>query len=80
MTDEMTGMSSNEFGATWCRLFIMDEECLLAAKKNDPNMKKNPQTRDQQSLGAQSTKYRGSYKSVHVLLNLLNELGKRDTL
>ena len=24
--------------------------------------------------------YRGSYMSAHVLLNLLNELGKRDNL
>ena len=24
--------------------------------------------------------YRGSYMSVHVLLNLLNELGKRDKI
>ena len=24
--------------------------------------------------------YRGSYKSAHVLLNLLNELGKRDKM
>ena len=25
-------------------------------------------------------RYRGSYKSAHVLLNLLNELGKRDKM
>ena len=27
-----------------------------------------------------SLKYRGSYMSAHVLLNLLNELGKRDKM
>ena len=28
----------------------------------------------------QYDKYRGSYMSAHVLLNLLNELGKRDKM
>ena len=41
MTDEMTGMSSIEFGAPWCRLFIMDEECLLAAKQMIPIRRRN---------------------------------------
>ena len=38
----------------------------------------------QTSLNQNSTKlsklYRGSYMSAHVLLNLLNELGKRDKM
>ena len=31
-------------------------------------------------VGLKKHSYRGSYMSVHVLLNLLNELGKRDKM
>ena len=41
MTDEMTGISSMEFGAPWCRLFIMGDECLLATKQMIPISRKN---------------------------------------
>ena len=33
-----------------------------------------------QILGVSHGKYRGSYTSSHVLLNLLNKLGKRDKM
>ena len=34
----------------------------------------------QATTGMQKALYRGSYMSAHVLLNLLNELGKRDKM
>ena len=34
----------------------------------------------QQGAHLSPTKYRGSYMSAHVLLNLLNEFGKRDKM
>ena len=38
------------------------------------------ESRGKYGVGMQGVLHRGSYMSAHVLLNLLNELGKRDKM
>ena len=64
----------------WRRSMCLRDQCYDVGCHPWHSEEETQGTQETQNTNSQMTLNRGSYMSAHVLLNLLNELGKRDKM